>query len=183
MTRPTLHYRPRRWFAALILCAASGCNWIRPKPEPPPPAPPPPPPRVDTVIVTREVAPPLPEGTPAELCLSTGFPLNVHIAASGDTLIGERRIPLREVPGLVIEGQYASQKQWFIKGDQIRFDRRLYRKLETVTTPKCEDLKQVGENDGVPLFADLMVLTPIETIFVPIGPGRFQTYRTTLPRR
>ena len=65
--------------------------------------------------------------------------------------------------------------------------------VRLTATPKClahasdeqrnAMLKQVGENDGVPLFADLMVLTPIETIFVPVAPGRFQTYRTTLPRR
>jgi hypothetical protein len=38
----------------------------------PPPAAPPPPPRVDTVTVTREVPAPLPDGTPAQICLSTG---------------------------------------------------------------------------------------------------------------
>jgi len=41
----------------------------------------------------------------------------------------------------------------------------------------------VGEHNGIPLFADIMVLSPIETIYVPVSPGRFQPYRTTLPKR
>ncbi len=173
------------WNRALVMLAIAGvsaCSLLRPKPAPPTP-PPAPPPKVDTVIVTREVPPPLPDGAPLQLCLSTGYSLNIRVAANGDTLVGERRVPLRELTGLVIEGAYARTKPWFQKGDQIRFDRRMYRKVEPVASLNCEDLKQVGENDGVPLFADLMVLSPIETIYVPIAPGQFQPYKTTLPRR
>ena len=118
-----------------------------------------------------------------ELCLSSGYPLKIHLTANGDTLIGERRVPIKELTGLVIEGAYARHKAWFQKGEQIRFDRRMYKRMEPVTSLKCEDLKQVGENDGVPLFADLMVLSPIETIYLPVSPGQFQPYKTTLPRR
>lgn len=135
------------------------------------------------MIVTREVAPPVPDGTAVELCLSTGHGLTVHLAANGDTLIGDRRVPIRELTGLVIEGAYARNKPWFQKSEQIRFDRRMYSKVDLPAGLKCEDLKQVGENDGVPIFADLMVLSPIETIYVPIAPGQFQPYRTALPRR
>jgi hypothetical protein len=180
-----IEFRTGFWKRALALLAiglATSCSMLRPKPLPPPPAPPPEI-RVDTVIVTREVPPPLPDGTAVQLCLATGFPLTIRIAANGDTLIGERRVPIRELTGLVIEGVYASQKVWFQKNEQIRFDRRMYRKVEMPAGLKCEDLKKVGENDGVPLFADLMVLSPIETLYVPVGPGQFQPYRTTLPRR
>jgi hypothetical protein len=86
-------------------------------------------------------------------------------------------------PGLIFEGRYADGESWFDKADPIRFERRTYRLFEEPRTLKCEDLKQVGENAGVPLFADLMVLSPIETIYVPVSPGRFQPYRTILPRR
>jgi hypothetical protein len=172
-----------RCVALVAAAALAACSVLRPKPAPTLEPPPPPPPRVDTVIVTKEVHPPLPDGTPTELCLSSGYPLIIHLAANGDTLIGERRIPKKELTGLVIEGTYARHKAWFQKGEQIRFDRRMYKRMEPLTSLKCEDLKQVGENDGVPLFADLMVLSPIETIYVPISPGQFQPYKTTLPRR
>ena len=46
-----------------------------------------------------------------------------------------------------------------------------------------EDLKQVGENSGVPLFADFAAPPPLELIFVPIQPGIYQAYRTTITRR
>ncbi|MEX2284447.1 MAG: hypothetical protein WEE89_18300 [Gemmatimonadota bacterium] len=172
-----------RWLLLLAAMGIMSCSVLRPRPAPPPPTPPPAPSRVDTVIVTREVPPPLPDGTEVELCLATGYGLKVRLAANGDTLIGDRRVPTRALTGLVIEGSYARSKSWFQKGEQIRFDRRMYRKVDLPAGLKCEDLKQVGENDGVPLFADLMVLSPIETIYVPIAPGQFQPYRTTLPRR
>jgi hypothetical protein len=147
-------------------------------------APPAPPPRVDTVTVTKEVPPPLPEGTAADICLSTGYSLQIHVGSAGDTLIGSRRVPLRELqPGIVFEGRYANGQSWFVKAEPIRFERRSYRKLELPLALKCEDLKQIGEHNNVPLFADLMVLSPVETIYVPIAPGRFQPYRTALPRR
>jgi hypothetical protein len=159
----------------------AACNPFARKPEPPAP---PPPPRVDTVTVTKEVPPPLPEGMAADICLSTGYSLQVHVGTSGDTLIGARRVPLSDLrPGIVFEGRYANGQTWFDKAEPIRFERRSYRKLELPLSLKCEDLKSIGEHNGIPLFADLMVLSPIETIYVPVAPGRFQPYRTTLPRR
>ena len=151
--------------------------------QPPAVVPEPLPPRVDTVIVTKEVIPPLPEGTPDTVCLSTGFPMPVRIAANGDTLIGERRVRLQDIrPGLVFEGAYAAGKPWVDKGE-ITFERRVYRKFGTVNTLECDDLKQIGEQEGVPLFADAGAPSPVETIQVPLMPGRFQAFRTTLPRR
>lgn len=161
-----------------------GCGSFR-RVSPPAPAPPAAP-RVDTVTLTvaREVSPALPGGTPAEICLATGLSLQIQIASSGDTLVGPRRVPLRELqPGLAFEGRYADGQAWFAKAEPIRFERRDYRKLDQPVALKCEDLKRVGEHNGIPFFADIMVLSPIETILVPVGPGRFQPYRTTPPKR
>ncbi|MGH7471344.1 MAG: hypothetical protein ACRENP_25625 [Longimicrobiales bacterium] len=138
---------------------------------------------MDTIRVTHQVNATLPDGTPAELCLASGLALHILVATNGDTLIGPRRVALRDLEGLVFEGRYAGSQVWFQKADPIRFERRSYRKFEEPRNLKCEDLKQVGENAGIPLFADLMVLSPIETIYVPVSPGSFQPYRTTLPRR
>ena len=149
-----------------------------------PPAAPAPPPRVDTVLVTKEVAAPLPEGTPAEICLSTGFSLPVLIAASGDTLIGDARVSIKQTrPGFVFEGGYAEGKPWFASGQPITFEKRSYKKDGEPRKLKCEDLKHVGVNSGVPLFADLAAPPPLEVIFTPIHPGLYQAYKTTLPRR
>ena len=142
-----------------------------------------PPPRVDTVVVTREVPPPLPEGSPATICLSSGYPMPVHIAANGDTLIGERRIRLQDIrPGLVFEGTYATGKDWLHKGE-LRFEKRVYKKAAEPAAFKCEDLKDIGELDGVRLFADVAAPSPVETLFVPVRPGIYQAFRTQLPRR
>jgi hypothetical protein len=165
----------------LVLCAGS-CSSFR-RVTPPEPVAVAPQIRVDTVTVTRQVPAPLPDGTPAELCLASGLALQIIVATNGDTLIGPRRVSLRDLTGLVFEGRYADGQPWFLKSDPIRFERRSYRKVEEPRSLKCEDLKQVGENAGIPLFADLMVLSPMETIYVPVSPGRFQPYRTTLPRR
>src|SRR5688500_13040018 len=89
-----------RCLALSVALALGAGSVFRPKPAPAPEPPPPPPPRVDTVIVTREVPPPLPEGAPVELCLSSGYPLKIHLAANGDTLMGERRVPKKELTGL-----------------------------------------------------------------------------------
>lgn len=148
-----------------------------------PAAPAPPPPRVDTVTITKEVAPPLPEGTPAVVCLSTGYPMPVLVTAAGDTLIGEKRIALRDVrPGLVFEGTYAAQAEWLRNGE-FTFEKRIYRRAGEPAALKCEDLKDIGEHDGVRLFAELAAPSPVETVFVPVRPGVFQAFRTQLTRR
>ena len=168
----------------LGVCACALLTGIGPCNRNPPATPPPPPPRVDTLIVTREVAPAPPEGTPAEICLSTGFAIPVLIAADGDTLIGQARVSIKQLrPGFGFEGAYAQGKAWLAKGDPIRFERRVYRKDSQPANWKCEDVKQVGAHDGVPLFADLLAPSPLERILVPVQPGVFQAYKTTLPRR
>lgn len=162
----------------VLLC---GCQ---PPPAPIPLPPPAAPPRVDTVFVIKEVTAPLPEGAAATVCLSTGLPLQVHIAANGDTLIGERRVPLRELrPGVVLEGAYAVSKDWLAKASPITFEQRSYRRLGALVGLACGDLKQIGAHDGVPLFAELTAASPLEMFYVPVSPGWFQMYQATLPLR
>jgi hypothetical protein len=140
--------------------------------------------RVDTVVVTREVAAALPQGTPGKICLSTGFPLAIIVTSTGDTLIGESRLSLRNLPaGVVLEGLYAQGATWLSKGTPITFERRSYRKSGAVVTLQCEDLKQVGTHANVPLFAPLTAPSPLQLFYVPVAPGRFQAYVTTLPPR
>ena len=165
---------------SFMIASVAAVPLIGPCGKEPPPAAPPPPPRVDTVIVTREVPAPIPTGEPATVCLATGFPMPIQIAANGDTLIGEQRVPIRLVrPGLVFEGTYAAGKSWIAQGE-FRFERRLYKKFGTVNTLECDDLKQIGEHEGVPLFALIEATSPVVTILVPLAPGRFQAFRTTL---
>ena len=165
--------------AAFVLVTGFGpCTRVS-KPE----VPAPPPPRVDTVTVTKEVPPPLPEGTPAIVCLSTGFPMQVLVSAAGDTLVGEKRIALKDLrPGLVFEGTYAAGKDWLRKGE-FTFEKRVYKRAGEPAALKCDDLKDIGEFDGVHLFADLAAPSPVETIFVPVTPGLYQPFRTQLTRR
>jgi hypothetical protein len=140
--------------------------------------------RVDTVVVTREAEALPPPGTPGTICLSTGFPMPMLVTSAGDTLLGEARLPLRKLPaGLVLEGVYAQGQSWLSRGMPITFERRTYRKAGAVVTMQCEDLKQVGTHANVPLFAPLTAPSPLELFYVPVAPGRFQAYRTTLPPR
>jgi hypothetical protein len=83
----------------------------------------------------------------------------------------------------VFEGGYAAGKPWFVTGQPITFEKRSYKKDGEPKKMNCEDLKEVGENLGVPLFADFSAPPPLEVIFVAIQPGVYQAYRTTLPRR
>jgi len=154
----------------------AGCSNIWPKAATEPPAPPPPP-QVDTVIVVREVAPPLPDAREAELCLSTGMAAPIWITPTGDTLVAGRKINIRELgPGITFEGAYAEGRPWFTRAQPIRFERRDYRKSGVEGSLECAGLKQVGIHEGVPLFADLLEVSPVRTIHVPVRPGVFQTY-------
>lgn len=171
--------RPR--FAAWRILAViapglllAGCGNIWPRQ---PKAPPPTPPQVDTVIVIREVPPPLPEAQEHELCLSTGMAARIWVTPTGDTLVTDRRISARELgPGITFEGAYAESQPWFVRAQPIRFERREYRKSGVDGPLECAGLKQVGMHEGVPLFADLLEVSPLRTLHVPVRPGMFQTY-------
>ena len=140
--------------------------------------------QVDTVIVTKEVAPPLPTGDSVDVCLSTGMPVTVRVTSSGDTLIGPERIKLSAVrPILGFKGAYGAGLGWFEHADTIRFERRVYRKLGRPQKRMCDELKHVGDFSGVPVFAEVTAPQPLPGIEIPVSPGWFQTYTTPVPRR
>lgn len=142
------------------------------------PAPPP-----DTVVVEREVAPPLPTGTPATMCLATGESVQVLISAEGDTLVGPRRTPIRNLrPGVVFAGSYAGSADWFLQDQAITFDQRQYQKSGGEVRLDCANIMRVGEHQGVPLFAQSSANRPYQVIYVPVRPGIWQAYQTGLRR-
>ena len=155
----------------LIFCALlSGCNFLRP-------AVPSPQLRVDTVTVTRTVEVPLPQGSSAEVCLSTGVPAQIHVAANGDTLIGEKRVRIAELrPAVDFAGVYAQDRAWFRRGEVVQFDGRDYRRAGVERTRGCDELKLVGDYDGVPIFAEVTAPQILPAIIVPVRPGVFQDY-------
>jgi len=160
--------------AMLVLAAA--CSRIRPQPRPEPP---PPAPRVDTVTIVREVPPPLPQGTPIEICLSTGFPLHAFLTPAGDTLVGPARIAIDSLrPGLDFAGTYALGRAWLTGSRPIVFDRRTYNRIGEPISLRCDDLKAIGQYDGVPVFAMIDAPAPVEFMYVPVRPGLFQVFRS-----
>jgi hypothetical protein len=156
---------------SLVLLTA-GCSALTPEPEIIT--------RTDTVTVTQTVAPPLPEGTPAEICLSTGVTVQIHVAANGDTLIGEKRVPIKDLrPGVGFHGVYAVDKDWYLRGDVVTFERRNYRRAGVERVRACDELKLVGAHQGVPLFAEVTAREPLPMIIVPVRPGIYQDYLRT----
>ena len=132
-----------------------------------------------TVEVVKEVAPPLPAGDTATICLSNGMPAPILITASGDTLVGEARVSLKAVrPILAFAGTYA--EQW---PDTVRFERRVYRRSGVARKRDCDELKHVGEHNGVAIYADVTAPQPLPAISVPVRAGFFQTYTLPTPAR
>jgi hypothetical protein len=142
------------------------------------PAPPP-----DTVRVTREVAPPLPEGSPASICLATGAAVQVRVSAQGDTLVGPSRVSIRTLrPGVVFAGTYAAGAPWFANDEAITFEERQYDKSGEEVRMDCGQIMRVGEHMGVALFAERTAERPFETLYVAARPGVRQGYQSGLRR-
>lgn len=138
-------------------------------------------PPADTVVVDREVAPPLPEGTPTQLCLATGEEVTVYITPQGDTLVGERRVDVRTLgPGVAFAGEYAEGRSWFVSDEPVVFEDLEYVRSGGEIGLSCPSIRQVGEFMGVPLFADVAAERPFETVYVPVRPGVWQAYQTDL---
>jgi hypothetical protein len=137
----------------------------------------------DTVIVEREVAPPLPTGTPASICLATGENAQVMVTAQGDTLVGPQRVSIRTLrPGVVFAGTYAEGRDWFTSDQAIPFERANYSKSGGEVRLDCANIARIGEHMGVPLFAESTANRPFQRIFVPVRPGVWQAYETGLQR-
>ena len=140
------------------------------------PAPPP-----DTVIVTREVAPPVPQGTPTEICIATGENVIVYLTPQGDTLVGPNRVTISSLgPGVAFAGTYAAGRGWFEADEPFEFDGREYVQSGGEVGLDCSEIMQVGTHDGVPLFADAGGSSPYETVYVPVRPGVWQAYQADL---
>ena len=153
----------------LATVLASGCGIFQ-KPQEPQI-------RVDTVTVTQTIEAPLPEGRPVEICLSTGVTTQIHIAANGDTLIGEKRVLLRELrPALTFPGEYAGEREWFRSGDVVNFERSNYRRAGVDRERACDELKLVGHHEGVPVFAEVTAPQLLPMIVIPVRPGVYQDY-------
>ncbi len=140
------------------------------------PAPPP-----DTVIVTREVAPPTPQGTPTQICIATGENVTVYLTPQGDTLVGPNRVSVASLgPGVAFAGEYAAGRPWFQSDAPIQFEEREYVQSGGEVGLDCANIMRVGDFDGVPLFADVGAQSPYETLYVPVRPGVWQAYQTDL---
>jgi hypothetical protein len=137
----------------------------------------------DTVIVERTVAPPLPTGTPASMCLATGENVQVMVTAQGDTLVGPQRVSIRTLrPGVVFAGTYADGRDWFTGDQAITYERANFNKSGGEVRLDCANLARVGEHMGVPLFAESTANRPFQRLFVPVRPGVWQAYETGLQR-
>ncbi len=171
--------------SSIAICPGSGGFLCKPhfmeRPEPRVtqlPAPPP-----DTVRIMREVAPPLPDGTPSSICLSTGETVLVRVSAQGDTLVGPTRVPIRALrPGVVFAGAYAEGANWYRNDAAVTFETRSYDKSGNEVRLNCPEIMQIGEKLGIPLFAQRSADRPYRTIYVPVRPGVWQAYQTGLRR-
>jgi hypothetical protein len=153
--------------------ALSGCSVLQPEPQIIT--------RTDTVTIVKEAPPPPPPpaGDSADICLSNGMTAIVRITAARDTLIGDARIPISSVrPTLSFAGAYA--QQW---PDTVRFEKRLYRRHGLVKRKTCDELKNVGELMGIPVFAEVTAPQPLPMIIIPVRPGGFQDYVLPTPAR
>lgn len=158
-----------RVFKFSILLLVAGCSVLRPTPEVVM--------RVDTVTVVREVPPALPPGDTTEICLSTGVPAQVLVTATGDTLVNG--VSVKQVrPILTFAGAYLEQRT-----DTVRFERRLYRRAGLLERRSCDELKLVGAQNGIPVFAEVTAPSPLQMILLPVRPGAFQRYTTPVARQ
>lgn len=155
----------------ILLLAVAGCMPPAQSPAPETQV------RVDTVFVADTVAVQQPPGARTELCLSTGVTVEVHVTENGDTLIGEPRVPIAALrPAADWTGQYADRRGWYMRGDAISFDRRSYRKAGVRIRRACDELKLVGQHDGIPVFAEITAPQNLPVIIIPVRPGEFQDY-------
>jgi len=138
-------------------------------------------PAPDTVVVTREVAPELPTGSPSNICLATGQNVPVLMTAQGDTLVGPARVSIETLrPGVVFAGTYADGRGWFENDEAVTFEENSYNKSGNETQLQCNQIMRVGEFQGVPLFGMRNASRPFQMLYVPVRPGIWQAYESGL---
>lgn len=135
--------------------------------------------RLDTIVVTREVEPPPPEGRPSTICLANGQNVEIRISPAGDTLVGPQRVVLGDLgPTVGFVGNYAGDESWFVDDDPVTFERRNFAKFGQPASRDCRGMKIVGGFNGVNLFAEVSASSPFDVIYVPVRPGVFQPYES-----
>jgi hypothetical protein len=146
-----------------------------------PPEQPPPPDtivRLDTITITREVEPPLPEGRLSTICLGNGQNVEIRISPAGDTLVGPQRVALGDLgPAIGFVGSYAEGETWFVEDDPVTFEGTEFSKFGQPASRDCRSMKIVGDFEGVNLFAEVTASSPFRVLYVPVGPGVFQSYQ------
>ncbi|MFO7894774.1 MAG: hypothetical protein R6U63_13645 [Longimicrobiales bacterium] len=163
--------------AAMTLAA---CGGGEPPPEPPPPDTVV---QLDTITITREVEPPLPEGRLSNICLANGQSVEIRISPAGDTLVGPRRVPLSDLgPAIGFVGSYAGGEMWFVEDEPLTFEDREFSKFGQPESRDCRSMKIVGDAQDVNIFAEVTASSPFEILFVPVRPGVFQSYQTQVGR-
>lgn len=178
----TSTFRSRKFgvLGSLAFCGGKRRSLCRGERKPAPdtvtlPAPPP-----DTVVIVRDAAPEAAEsaGTSETLCLATGVGVSVRVTAAGDTLVGPSRASLRELrPGLVFAGSYAEGREWFVAGRPVLLGDLEYVRTDGDVRLNCDGIVLAGQYGGVPVFADRRAGPPFGTVYVPLRPGIWRTYR------
>lgn len=164
----------------LAAMALAACGGGEPPPEPPPPDTVV---RLDTITITREVEPPLPEGRLATICLANGQNVDIRISSAGDTLVGPRRVALGDLPPTIgFLGSYAGGEEWFVDDEDVTFENRSFSKFGQPASRDCRGMKIVGDAHGVNLFAEVSASSPFEILYVPVDPGVFQAYQAQVGR-
>ena len=139
--------------------------------------------QVDTVVITREVAPPVPDGRPSMVCLASGQNVEVRVSAVGDTLIGPRRVRLADLgPAIGFVGSYAAGESWFTQDQTLTLNRRAFSKFGQPESRDCRSMKIVADFNGVNVFADVAAGEPFNVLYVPVRPGVFQSYQAQVGR-
>ncbi len=167
--------------ASVALCPKSGGLLCKPKLLERPAqvvAAPLPAPRPDTVRITREVAPALPQGVASTVCLATGENAQVLVTAQGDTLTGPARASISTLrPNVVFAGTYAQGRSWYTGDEAVTYERVSYNKSGGEIRLDCAQIARVGEHMGVPLFTMRNEDRPFKTLYVPVRPGVWQAYQ------
>lgn len=167
------------FLAALAATTLTACTTGQPEAPPPPDTVI----RLDTIIVTREVEPPLPEGRASTVCLSNGQSAEIHITTAGDTLVGPRRVAFEDLgPAIGFVGSYAEGESWFVDDDPVTFENRSYSKFGQAASRDCRSMKIVGGFHGVNLFSEITASSPFQVLYVPVRPGVFQPYQSQVGR-
>jgi hypothetical protein len=137
-----------------------------------------PPPPPDTIVVGSATEAPTPVvGTPQDLCLSTGQSVPVVITEAGDTLVGIRGVPTRELtPTMVLAGSYGGNAFWYRDGRPLTFEGATFEQSPDAFPVDCSQILRVGVYEGVPIFSVISARRPLDIIFIPVSPGLWHRY-------